>query len=320
VLVCLMIEGQENVTWAEWLGLALAAEEHGFHALFRSDHYVSFGHPEEWGALDAWTTIAALSTQTVRIRLGSLVSPVGFRHPSNLAKSVTTADHVSGGRVELGLGAGWFEGEHAAYGFPFPPVNERYDVLEEYIEVVHRLWDQDERSVTFGGRHFQLQDCHALPEPLQGPHPPLIVGGSGGPRSVGLAARWADEYNLVTAVPAEVPEIRDRLDAACISVDRDPASVRRSVMAHTLAGSDAAELESRAARLMQKRGESGDPAAYLANAATEGLVGTPAQIVERLSAYAEVGIQRVMLQHLLHEDLEALALIGRDVIPAAATM
>lgn len=320
MLVCLMIEGQENVTWGEWLGLALAAEEHGFHALVRSDHYVSFGHPEEWGALDAWATIAALATRTVRIRLGTLVSPVTFRHPSNLAKCVTTADHISGGRVELGLGAGWFEREHAAYGFPFPPVNERYDILEEYIEVVHRLWDRDEPSVTFEGRHFQLRDCPGLPAPVQGPHPPLIVGGSGGPRGVGLAARWADEYNLVTGSPAEVVGPRDRLDAACEAIGRDPASLRRSVMAQTLVGEDARQLEARAAELMQKGGESGDPAAYVANVETDGLAGTPEQIVERLSRYAEVGIQRVMLQHLLHEDLESLALIGRDVIPAAASL
>jgi alkanesulfonate monooxygenase SsuD/methylene tetrahydromethanopterin reductase-like flavin-dependent oxidoreductase (luciferase family) len=147
--VCLMIEGQEDVTWDQWLALAAACDEHGFEALFRSDHYVSFGHPGEWGSLDAWTTLAALAPHTERIRLGALVSPVTFRHPSVLAKSVVTADHASGGRVELGMGAGWFEEEHRAFGFPFPETSERWSVLEEQVEIVHRLWDRDEEGVTF---------------------------------------------------------------------------------------------------------------------------------------------------------------------------
>jgi F420-dependent oxidoreductase-like protein len=320
VIICLMIEGQEDVTWSQWVALALAAEEHGFHALFRSDHYVSFGHPEAWGALDAWTTLAALATRTERIRFGTMVSPVTFRHPSNVAKSVTTVDHVSGGRVELGLGAGWFEGEHRAYGFAFPPTNERYDRLEEYVEIVHRLWDRGEPSVTYEGTHFRLEDCHALPEPVQDPHPTLILGGGGGTRSARLAARWADEYNLVSGAPADVVAPRDRLDAACESIGRDPASLRRSLMVNTLVGADDKELEARAGRLMAKNGESGDPAEYLANAEQDRLVGTPERILERLSAFAEAGIERVMLQHLAHADLESVELIGREVIPAAASL
>jgi F420-dependent oxidoreductase-like protein len=320
VLVCLMIEGQENVTWAEWVDLALAAEEHGFHALFRSDHYVSFGHPEAWGALDAWATIAALAPRTERIRFGTMVSPVTFRHPSNLAKSVITVDHASSGRVELGLGAGWFEEEHRAYGFAFPPTNERYDRLEEYVEIVHRLWDRGEPSVTFEGTHFRFEDCHSLPRPVQDPHPPLILGGGGGKRSARLAARWADEYNLVSGAPEDIVSPRDRLDAACESIGRDPATLRRSLMVNTLVGSDEAELEARAARLMARDGESGDPAEYLANADKDRLIGTPERILERLSAYADIGIQRVLLQHLLHEDLESLELIGSEVIPEAASL
>ena len=142
--VCLMIEGQENVTWDQWVSLALACEEHGFDGLFRSDHYVSFNREGEWGSLDAWATLSALSARTQRIRLGTMVSPVTFRHPSQLAKAVVTADHASNGRVELGLGAGWFEREHRAYGFPFPPPAERFDMLEEQTEIIHRLWSKDE--------------------------------------------------------------------------------------------------------------------------------------------------------------------------------
>jgi F420-dependent oxidoreductase-like protein len=315
-----MIEGQENVTWSEWVALARAAEQHGFHTLFRSDHYVSFDHPTEWGSLDAWTTLAALATRTERVRLGTMVSPVAFRHPSNLAKSVTTVDHVSGGRVELGLGAGWFEREHRAYGFPFPSTAERYDVLEEYVEVVHRLWDRREPAVSFVGKHYRLEDCRALPEPIQDPHPPLILGGEGGPRSVALAARWADEYNLVSGTPDDIVRVRDRLDAACESNGRDPGSLRRSVMLNTLVGSGDRDLLARAARLMAKEGETGDPSDYLANGGPGRLWGTSAQVVERLSAYAEAGIHRVLFQHLLHEDLDAVALIGRDVIPEVAPL
>ena len=167
--VCLMIEGQENVTWEQWIGLALACEEHGFQGLFRSDHYLSFGHPAEYGSMDAWATLSALADRTDRIRLGTLVSPVTFRHPSELAKAVVTVDHVSGGRIELGMGAGWHEGEHRAYGFPFPPDGERFDILEEQVEIVHRLWDVDEQEVNFEGKHYRLEGCHALPKPVQDP-------------------------------------------------------------------------------------------------------------------------------------------------------
>jgi F420-dependent oxidoreductase-like protein len=188
--VCLFIEGQENVTWEQWVALARACEEHGFEALFRSDHYLSFGHPSEWGTLDAWATIAALASQTERIHLGTLVSPVTFRHPSALSKSVVTADHASGGRVELAMGTGWNEPEHRAYGFPFPPFAERFEMLEEQVEIVHRLWDRDE--VTFAGKHYKLEGVHALPKPFQDPHPNLIIGGEANRRSAALAARWAD--------------------------------------------------------------------------------------------------------------------------------
>src|SRR5919204_185225 len=194
--VCLMIEGQEGVTWDRWTALARACEELGFTGLFRSDHYLAFDHPNERGALDAWTTLAALASITQRIRLGTLVSPVTFRHPAQVAKSLVTVDHASGGRAELGMGAGWFEREHRAYGFPFPPTGERMGVLAEQVEIVHRLWSKDEGPVTFEGRHYSLDACPGLPKPVQDPHPPLILGGGAGPRGASLAARWADEYNV----------------------------------------------------------------------------------------------------------------------------
>src|SRR5438067_5318019 len=175
--ICLMIEGQEGVTWDQWVALALGCEEHGFDGLFRSDHYRSFGHPAEWGTLDAWATLAALAPLTSRISLGTLVSPVTFRHPSELAKVVVTADHASGGRVELGLGAGWNEPEHRAYGFAFGTMKERLDHFAEQLELIHRQWT--EPRLTFDGMGYTTQELTALPRPLQRPHPPIIVGGKG---------------------------------------------------------------------------------------------------------------------------------------------
>jgi F420-dependent oxidoreductase-like protein len=318
--VCLMIEGQEGVSWEEWLALALGCEEHGFEGLFRSDHYVSFSRPADFGSLDAWATLSALAPHTSRIRLGTLVSPITFRHPSELAKAVVTADHSSGGRVELGMGAGWFDGEHLAYGFSFPPVAERFDILEEQVEIVHRLWDRDEDEVTFKGTHYQLQGCHALPKPVQDPHPPLIIGGHAGKRSVRLAAQWADEYNTFGQTPDDCRKIKESLVRACEAADRDPEELPLSLMAFTMVGADQAELESKAGRLLQRRGESVDPAAWLAGLGPERLRGTPERILELVAQYAEAGVSRIMMQHLLHEDLDALALIGKEVIPEAASL
>jgi F420-dependent oxidoreductase-like protein len=318
--VCLMIEGQEDVTWEQWVGLALACEEHGFAALFRSDHYLSFGHPADWGTLDAWATLAALASLTSRIHLGTLVSPVTFRHPSQLAKSVVTADHASAGRVELGMGAGWFEAEHRAYGFPFPPTRDRMEMLEEQMEIVHRLWDRDEDEVSFDGRHYRLAAVHALPKPVQDPHPKLILGGEARPRGAGLAARWADEYNMNFCTPDDCREGRRRLDAACEAAGRDPSTLPLSVMTNALVGADERELERRAARQMARRGQTGDPREFLESLGPERIAGTPARVLDRLAEYAAAGVRRVMLQHLLHDDLEAVALIGSEIIPEAASL
>ncbi len=316
--VCLMIEGQEGVTWDQWLSLALACEEHGFEGLFRSDHYLSFDHPHERGAFDAWATMAALASITERIRLGTLVSPVGFRHPSDLAKSVVTVDHASDGRVELGMGAGWFEREHRAFGFPFPSDAERMDVLTEQIEIVHRLWSEDQ--VEFEGRHYRLEACSSLPRPLQEPHPPLIVGGSAGPRSVALAARWADEYNVVFVDPDTARTYRGRVEAACEAIGRDPNEVRFSVMTRLLIGADEDDLRRRAAELMERIDEDGEVDAFIEGMKPTMTAGSVEQVLERLHEFAAVGAERVMFQHLVHDDLETVALIGREILPQAASL
>src|SRR4051812_16858384 len=216
----LMIEGQEDVSWEQWQRLAATAEQLGFTALMRSDHYLSVDGHGTRGALDAWGTVTALAAITSHLRLGTLVSPATFRHPSVLAKTVVTADHVSGGRVELGMGAGWLDAEHRAYGFPFAPTRTRMDVLAEQLEIVHRSWKPGPFS--FHGEHYEIEDLDALPKPVQQPHPPLLVGGSGGRRSLALAARWADEYNMPFASPERCREVRDALAEACAREGPDP--------------------------------------------------------------------------------------------------
>jgi F420-dependent oxidoreductase-like protein len=315
--VCLMIEGQEGVAWDRWTALARACEEHGFTGLFRSDHYLSFDRPNERGALDAWATLAALASITDRIRLGTLVSPVTFRHPAQVAKSVVTADHASGGRVELGLGAGWFEREHQAYGFPFPDAAERMAILGEQLEIVHRLWDPDARSISFDGRYHRLIDSPGLPKPIQRPHPPLIMGGGAGPRSAALAARWADEYDVFSVAPQEAAERRARISAACESIERDPTEVRFSVMTTILVGADRRELERRATAMMDRNDEDGDAGAFLDRMRATRLVGAPEEILERVGEYAEAGVGRIYLQDLLHDDMEMVELIGREIVPGA---
>jgi F420-dependent oxidoreductase-like protein len=272
-----MIEGQEDVTWDDWRALAGACEEHGVEALFRSDHYLSVEGRGERGSLDAWATISALAAITSTVRLGTLVSPVTFRHPSQLAKVAASADHVSGGRVELGLGTGWLEAEHEAYGFPYPPLAERMAMLTEQLELIARQWAPG--RVSFDGRHYRVRDVDALPKPLQRPRPNLIVGGSAGPRSLRLAARHADEYNTPARDPEQCRTVRRNLDEACRREGRDPIPL--SVMTNWAAIADTLDEK-----------------------------------IERLRELAAAGVERVMLQHLQHRDLDAVEQIGRRVAPA----
>jgi F420-dependent oxidoreductase-like protein len=318
--VCLMIEGQEGVTWDQWVSLARACEDLGYEGLFRSDHYLAFSRPGERGALDAWATIAALGPITERIRLGSMVSPVTFRHPATLAKSVVTADHASRGRVELGMGAGWFEREHLAFGFEFPPSRERMDILAEQIEIVHRLWGGDGDEVTFEGSHYRLEACPALPRPFQDPHPPLIVGGGAGPRSAALAARWADEYDLVYVDPTGAKDRVERVSAACEAIGRDPSTVRRSLLTKTIVGATEEEVRRRAAELMAWEEEDGDAEAFLDELRANHVAGTVEQALERLAQFASAGIERVLVHQLVHTDMESVELIGRELIPEVARM
>lgn len=317
VRLALMIEGQEGVTWEQWLALGDACERSGVETLFRSDHYLSGTDEARRGSLDAWTTLAALAARTSRLRLGTLVSPVTFRHPSLLAKAVATVDHVSDGRVELGIGAGWHEREHAAYGFSFPQTRERMELLAEQVEIVHRQWTEE--RVSFAGRHYRLDDCPALPKPRQQPRPPLIVGGSGTRGTLSVAARFADEYNTFLVDFDELGRRRRRVAEACEEHGRDPETLRFSLMTGCVVGSDASGVRARAERLYGLRPREVDLDEFVAGYRARGaIVGTVDEAVEQLSALAEAGVERVMLQHLLHDDLETVELIGRELAPALA--
>jgi F420-dependent oxidoreductase-like protein len=305
--VNLMIEGQEDVTWDQWVALARAVEDAGLEGLFRSDHYQSVAGRTERGSLDAWTTLAGLAASTERIRLGTMVSPTSFRHPSVLAKNVVTADHISGGRIELGMGAGWSELEHTTYGFPFHDLGTRYDVFEEQVEIVVRQMTED--AFDFEGEHYRLRDCRALPKPVQDPKVPLIIGGAAGPRSARIAARFADEYNTVFPSPDAVRERRAAVDAACEQAGRAPLTF--SMMTGCLIGADEAEFRERAARLHRRSRKEGDLDTWLDGLRGEWILGTVDEAASRLAEYAEAGLERVMLQNQLHDDVEMVALMGQ---------
>jgi alkanesulfonate monooxygenase SsuD/methylene tetrahydromethanopterin reductase-like flavin-dependent oxidoreductase (luciferase family) len=303
--VCLMIEGQESVSWEDWVGLAKACEESPIEALFRSDHYLSVMGRTDRGSLDAWATLAGLAAVTSDLRLGTLVSPATFRHPSVLAKNVVTADHISGGgRIELGVGTGWHEAEHLAYGFPFPPMGERFELLEEQIEIVRRQWQ--EGPLDFEGEHYELHG-DALPKPLQAPN--LIVGGRARPRSLRLAARWADEYNLVMMTAQECAEAVPAVKGAWQEAGRPEPVI--SLMTGCIIGSDEVDLLERAHAVAEVRGDDAtDPEAYLEAERPNSLVGTVAEIRQKLAELEEIGVQRVMLQYLTHRDLDGVGYIA----------
>jgi F420-dependent oxidoreductase-like protein len=306
-----MIEGQEGVSWEDWVALGRAVEESGLEGLFRSDHYTGSSEDPR-GALDAWTQIAALAALTSRIRLGSLVSPVTFRHPSLLAKAVVTADHVSGGRVELGIGTGWMEKEHTRYGFPFPEVATRLELLEEQLEIIVRQWTEDE--LDFDGRHYRVQGLRSLPRPLQQPRPPVIVGGSARPRTARLAARFADEYNTIYASADELRERRENVRRASMDAGREPLVF--SLMTGCVVGRDTEELHGRVRRLLAKMGRDDDPATFVRERRERFVIGTVDEAIERLRELEDAGVGRIFLQHLVHEDVEMVRLLGTEVAPA----
>ena len=288
--IALVVQGQDAVSWDDWRALARACEEHGVPALLRSDHYLGFASSRD-GALDAWGTVCALAAATSRLRLGTLVSPVTFRPPAVLSKLASTADHVSGGRIEIGLGAGWHEDEHTRYRLPFPSLGERMALLERQLQTLHEHWSADWYA----------------PAPVQQPHPPVIVGGNGGGRGIALAARWADEYNTANVLPEDAARRREALNAACHRLGREP--IRFSVMLPLVLAAGRAGAVQRERLIVERLGR------QLGHTA---LRGSADDVIARLKLYEAAGADRVVLGHPLYRDLDTIALLGRAIVPAFA--
>lgn len=309
----LMLEGQEGVTWSRWLATAEACERLGFEALLTSDHYLSVVDVPEPGSNDAWTLLGALAARTRHLRLGTMVSPVTFRLPAVLAKAATTVDRISGGRVELGMGAGWWKEEHRTHGIPFPPARERLEMLEEQLEIVHRLWSGE--AFTFRGRHYAIEDARFAPLPVQEPHPPIVIGGKGGPRIASLVARWGDEFNRVGGTPEQLREAFERVTDAVDRAGRRRDEVTCSLMTWVFVGRSDEEWTARveAARRMDPAAGSFDD--YLADISKDCLVGTVEQVVDRINAYVAAGVERFVLNHELFDDPDHVELLGTEVLP-----
>ena len=295
-------EPQQGATYDDLLRVARAAEDLGFDAFFRSDHYLGMGTDGLPGPSDAWITLAGLARETSRIRLGTLMTSATFRHPGPLAISVANVDQMSGGRVELGIGAGWFEAEHTKYGIPFPGTGERFDVLEEQLAIITGLW-ATEGGFDHYGTHYTVEDSPGLPKPVQQPRPPVIIGGKGRKRTPALAAAYADEFNIPFETAAFSAEQFERVRAACADAGREP--VRFSNALILCVGKDDAEV----ARRLDAIGHDRD------TMASAGVLGTPAQVVDQLGAYAEAGSTRAYLQVLDLTDLDHLELVASEVMP-----
>jgi F420-dependent oxidoreductase-like protein len=299
----IFIEPQLGADYVTQARVAVATEELGFDALFRSDHFLAMmGKPGRPGPTDSWVTLGALALQTRRIRLGTLVTAATFRLPGPLAIAVAQVDQMSGGRIDLGLGAGWYEAEHTAYGIPFPSVRERFDRLEEQLAIITGLWETPPgQTFSFAGTYYQLTDSPALPKPAQRPRPPVILGGSGPRRTPRLAARYADEFNVPFRDLADTAAAYGRVRDACAEAGRDPSSIRFSVAQTVCCGKDDAEVARRAAAI-------GQPVADL-------FAGTPAQIVDKIGGFGQAGAETFYLQVIDMTDLDHLELLASDVLP-----
>ncbi|HRW18726.1 MAG TPA: LLM class F420-dependent oxidoreductase [Dermatophilaceae bacterium] len=305
----IFVEPQQGASYADQLSIARTAEACGYSAFFRSDHFLAMGTDGLPGPTDSWVTLAGLARETSTIRLGTLVSSATFRLPGPLAVSVAQVDEMSGGRVELGLGAGWFEAEHTAYGIAFPGVRERFDRLEEQLAIVTGMWNTPAgERFSYAGEHYLVVDSPALPKPAQPGGPPIVMGGKGAKRTPALAARYAAEFNVPFTPADEVAAQFARVREAMAAVGRTPDSMVWSVALALCCGRDEAEVERRAAAIGREPGE------LRAN----GCAGTPAECVETLRRYAAIGVERVYLQVLDLADGEHLELVAAEVAPAVA--
>lgn len=302
-------EPQQGATYDDLLSVAQEAERLGFDAFFRSDHFLAMGGDGLPGPTDSWVTLGALARETSTIRLGTLVTAATFRLPGPLAIAVAQVDAMSGGRVELGLGTGWYDDEHAAYGIPFPPLGERFARLEEQLEIVTGLWATPVgQTFDFDGTHYRLKDSPGLPKPVQSPRPPIMLGGGGKKRTPALAARFADEFNMPFSSLADSSAQFDVVRAACESAGRDPGTMTFSVAQVLCVGADEAEVARRAAVIGREPGE----------LRAHGLAGTVDEVVDKLGTYVDAGAERIYLQVLDLHDLDHIRLVAEQVAPAVA--
>jgi F420-dependent oxidoreductase-like protein len=306
----LMTEPQMGLSYADQLAIALHAEEAGFETFLRSDHYESFPGGSDRPTTDAWAVLAGLARETDRIRLGVLVSPVTFRHPGNLAKLASTIQEMSGGRLELGMGAGWHEDEHRRHGFEFPPIERRADLLEEQLAIVRGLLEGPD-GWTFAGTVYRVDGARFRPKPS--PMPPIVVGGDGTPRGFRIAARWADEFNLSGASPEKAREKFARLDDACVALGRDPATLHRSVMAGVVVGRDAAAVDERLAAVARAVGAAA-AADWLDARRERWVIGTPDDARAMVRRYEDTGAERIVLQDFIPTDLAMIDEMGEVLV------
>jgi F420-dependent oxidoreductase-like protein len=299
------VEPQQGATYGDQLSVARAAEALGYSAFFRSDHFVAMSGDGLPGPTDSWVTLGGIARETSTIRLGTMVTSATFRYPGPLAISVAQVDEMSGGRVELGLGAGWFESEHKAYAIPFPPLGERFDRLSEQLDIITGLWTTPTgETFDYFGTHYTVVDSPALPKPVQTPQPPIVIGGSGAKRTPALTAKFASEFNMPFASLDELTTQYGRVAAAVADAGRAPDSLTYSAAFVVCAGRDETEIARRADAIGREVDElrSNSP-----------LVGTPDEIVDRLSTFADAGVQRVYLQVLDMSDLDHLELFAEVV-------
>ena len=298
-------EPQFGASYGDQLAVAQAAEAAGFDAFFRSDHWVAFAGDGLPGPTDSWVTLGAIARETELIRLGTLVTSMTFRLPGPLAIAVAQIDDMSGGRVELGLGAGWFDGEHHAYGIPFPETGERFDRLEEQLAVITGLWETPVgETFSFDGTHYPVTDSPALPKCVQSPRVPIIVGGHGTKKTPRLAATYADEFNLAFSPMTDFGPARDRVTAACEERDRDPATMTWSVALTVAMGSDETEYRRRAEAIVH------DPDQLRSGQ----LGGTVEEVKDRLGQWSDAGAERIYLQVLDLADLDHIAFLGEELV------
>ena len=324
----LMTEPQQGMSYADQLAAAKRAEANGFDAYFRADHFASFPGPTGQPTTDAWTIVAGLARETQRIGLGVLVSPVTFRHPGVFAKVVTTVDEMSGGRIEVGVGAGWNELEHEQLGLAFPPIKQRADLMEDQLAILNGLWGEPDGWTYDGITGIRLNGALFRPRPVDvagrprtsvgGARPRIMIGGQGSPRSLRLAARYADEFNLSSSSPDQATAVNKALDEACTAIGREPDTLARSTMAGVLVGRNADEVSGRERALLEAFGSDLDEGeAWLEERRTRWVYGTPDEARAQLERFAAAGMARIMLQDFLPWDLDMIDVMGEELVGRA---